>query len=206
MPESLRLVGRTSSHFTRTARIFAEELSVPCSLELVPDLLSRDPQDYAGNPALRMPILETPEGRLFGTLNICRELARRAWTMQHVVWPEDHRAFLLANAQELVLQAMATEVTLIASQLGGALPDNRHTTKLYDSLANSLAWLEIQLADALDALPARDLSFFEVTLFCLVTHLRFREVVPLDPYPALHAFCESFAQRPSAIATPYAFQ
>src|SRR5690242_11202303 len=116
----LRVVGRTSSHFTRTVRIFAQELGVDCNLELVADLLSRDPEDYAGNPALRLPILETPEGNLYGTLNICRELARRSTAKKRIVWPEECTDISLSNAQELVQQAMASEVTIITGRLGGA--------------------------------------------------------------------------------------
>ena len=56
------------------------------------------------------------------------------------------------------------------------------------------------------ALPAdRDLSYLEATLFCLVTHLEFRGVVPVAPYPALANFCASFAQRASARETAYHF-
>jgi glutathione S-transferase len=207
MTHTLRLVGRTSSHFTRTARIFADELEVACGLELVPDLLSRDPEDYAGNPALRLPTLETEEGNLYGTLNICRELARRAPTPKRVVWPEDGRLLLLANAQELVSQAMASEVTLITGRLGGASAGSLHSAKLEGSISNSLSWLEIRLKEVLASLPEpRDLSFLEVTLFCLFTHLGFREIVPLEPYRALQAFCDRFEKRRSAEATPYVFQ
>jgi glutathione S-transferase len=206
MTEKMRLVGRTSSHFTRTARIFAAELKVSCDLELVPDLLSRDPEDYAGNPALRLPILETGEGNLYGTLNICREFARRAPAAKRVVWPEDGKGLLLANAQELVSQAMASEVTLITGRLGGATAGSLHSAKLQESISNSLSWLEIRLKEVLSALPKeRDLSFLEVTLFCLFTHLGFREIVPLEPYRVLQAFADEFEKRPSAEATPYVF-
>ena len=53
--------------------------------------------------------------------------------------------------------------------------------------------------------PERDLSFLEVSLFCLVEHLQFRQVVSLDPYPALRAFAQRFGARTSARATAYAF-
>jgi len=203
----LRVVGRTSSHFTRTVRIFALELDVDCELELVADLLSRDPEDYAGNPALRLPILETPEGNLYGMLNICRELERRSDAKKRIVWPEQCADLSLSNAQELVLQAMASEVTIITGRLGGASSASMHAVKLKDGIANSLSWLEIRLRELRSALPAeRDLSFLEVTLFCLFRHLAFREIVPTEPYPELDAFCREFEQRPAAAATPYAFQ
>ena len=51
----------------------------------------------------------------------------------------------------------------------------------------------------------RDLSLFEVTLFCLLEHLVFRETLPLVPYPALLRFAAEFRERPSARRTTYRF-
>src|SRR5690554_2468986 len=49
MPAASNVIfGRSSSHFTRVTRIFAEELDVPYSLEVVRDLLSTDANDYGG--------------------------------------------------------------------------------------------------------------------------------------------------------------
>ena len=72
------LVGRSSSHFTRTARIFAIELGVPHTFRPVFDILSLDQATFADNPALKVPILVDGNGSLFGTENICRELVRRS--------------------------------------------------------------------------------------------------------------------------------
>ena len=71
------LVGRSSSHFTRIARIFAHELEVAYEFQPVLDLTSVNRADYADNPTLRVPILRTEAGTWFGALNICRALARR---------------------------------------------------------------------------------------------------------------------------------
>src|SRR5580704_15357675 len=165
------IVGRTSSHFTRTARIFANELDVAYRFRGVTDLLSREAGDYGDNPALRMPVLEAPDGTWFGTANICRRIARQAPTKRRIVWPEDFETPLLANAQELTLQAMATEVTLILMRSTG-VPEGPFVAKLQTSLLNTLSWLDARLPEVLAALPTeRDLSYLEVTLFCLVTHL-----------------------------------
>jgi glutathione S-transferase len=201
----MRLVGRSSSHFTRVARIFAAELHVDYAFHVVPDLMSENAQDYAGNPALRLPILETASGPLFGTLNICRALARASERTHSIVWPEDLEQPLLANAQEFTVQAMSTEVALVMARLAHTDPDNAHQAKQQTSLLNMLAWLEANVADVLRALPARDLSFLEVTLFCLITHLEFRSVLPVANYPALITFCANFAHRSSAQQTPFRF-
>jgi glutathione S-transferase len=207
MKLELCIVGRPSSHFTRVARLFAEELGLDYDFELVRDLMSRDSSDYGGNPALKLPALKTREASWFGALNICRELARRSGRRLRVVWPEHLEQPLLANAQELTLQGMATEVSLIMGSLGGAAEADPHALKLRASLTNSLSWLDAALPEVLAALPApRDLSFLEVTLFCFVEHLTFREILPIDGYPNLVSHCESFRARPSAAKTPYRFQ
>lgn len=196
------IVGRSSSHFTRVTRIFAHELAIAYDFEAVADLTSLDPHDYADNPALKIPALRTSEGVWYGSLNVCRELARRSRAGKRILWPEDLVQPLPANAQELVTQAMATEVALIMAKMSGNQPQAKPTT----SLENTLSWLEGNVEDVIAALPAdRNLSFLEVALFCLVTHLDFRGVLPTAPYVSLNSFCERFGTRASASDTPYRF-
>ncbi|HYH97308.1 glutathione S-transferase N-terminal domain-containing protein [Hyalangium sp.] len=200
------IIGRSSSHFTRVTRVFAAEMRIDYSFRVVRDLMSSDPGDYGGNPALRIPTLQTPRGVWFGALNICRELWRRSSLRPRVVWPEDLDEPLLANAQELVLQAMSTEVTLIMAQLADARDRSAHQTKMRTGLVNMMSWLEENARSVLAALPPhRDLSYLEVTLFCLVTHLEFRDVLPTASYSELNQFCQQFATRASIGETPYRF-
>jgi glutathione S-transferase len=217
---ALTIVGRSSSHFTRVTRIFAAELGVEAAFRVVPDLSSTDPRDYAGNPALSVPTLETPEGAWFGSLNVSRELARRSQLALEVVWPEALERPLSANAQELTLHAMSAEVALIMGSLGApaasaatssaaassaVTPGALQREKLQNRLRACVAWLDSNLGAVLELLPARDLSYLEVSLFCLVTHLDFRGVLATAPFTNLLRFSERFAQRPSAQATPYRF-
>jgi glutathione S-transferase len=202
----MHLYGRSSSHFTRIPRIFAAELGVDVEFHLIRNLLSADADDYGGNPALKMPTLQTDSGLWFGSLPICRELARCSEAGLDIVWPEDLQRPVAANAQELVLTAMSTEVGLIMGKASGVPADNEHQAKLRASLLGAMEWLEINAARAIDTLPAeRDLSFLEVSLFCLVEHLQFREVLALDGYPELRAFSQRFEQKRSARATEFKF-
>jgi hypothetical protein len=200
------IIGRSSSHFTRVTRIFAAEMRIDYSFRVVRDLMSSDPEDYGGNPALRIPILQTSRGAWFGALNVCRELWRQSSPRPRVVWPEALDEPLLANAQELVLQAMATEVALIMAGLAGTGDSNAHHMKMRKGLVNMMSWLEENARPALDALPPhRDLSFLEVSLFCLVTHLEFRGVLPTASYSELNGFCQRFSTRASCGETAYRF-
>jgi glutathione S-transferase len=201
----LLLFGRSSSSFTRIARIYAAEFEVPYEFRIVPDLMSLEEADYGGNPALRLPVLQTAEGSWFGASNICRALSRRALSSRLLVWPEDLERPLTANAQELTLVALSTEVSMIMAQLAGA-GGSGNIDKLRRSLERTLTWLDEQIESVLAALPSeRHLSFLEVSAFCLVTHLSFRGVLPTTPYPKLVAFSERFGERTSAQETPYRF-
>jgi len=199
------LFGRSSSSFTRIARIYAAELGVSYEFRIVPNLMSLDAADYGGNPALRLPVLQTAEGTWFGAASICRALSRRTPSGRLLVWPEDLERPLTANAQELTLVAMSTEVSMIMAQLAGAdVGDN--IDKLRCSLESTLTWLDEQIEPVLAELPSeRHLSFLEVTAFCLVTHLSFRGVLPVEPYPKLVAFSQRFGERASAQETLYRF-
>lgn len=203
MASALLLIGRSSSHFTRVVRIFAAELGVDYELREVRRLLSLEVEDYGGNPALKLPSLRDEEGLWFGTLPLCRRLARRVAKPPHIVWPEDLQTPLASNAQELVVQAMATGVSLILSESSGASP---HRDKQLASLRETLRWLDQHLQSILAELPdTRELSFFEVTLFCMFTHLQFRPVMPLEGVDALRVFCDEFSTRASAHLTAYSF-
>jgi glutathione S-transferase len=199
----LTIVGRSTSHFTRVTRIFAAEAGLGFAFQVVPDLRLSAQDDYAGNPALKVPILRTSRGEWFGSLNICRELWRRACNRPRVIWPEDLDQPLLANAQELVSQAMSTEVTLLMGRFFGE-SDGAHAAKLVQSLTNSIEWLEHHAEEMLAQLPpSRDLAYLELTLYCLMRHLPFRQVLSTDPYTKLNEFCRGYEARPSVTDTPY---
>jgi glutathione S-transferase len=202
----LQIVGRNSSLFTRMPLIFAEELNVPYELVPIYDMTALGPEVYAGNPALKLPILRVEGSVLFGAQNICRAIAEHAASPRRIVWPEDLRDALSRNAQELVWHCMTAQVQIVMGTIVDKLPaDSPYFAKARAGFEGSLRWLDENLTSALGALPPRDLSLFEVSLYCLVEHLIFRGTLPVDPYPTLLTFARSFAARPSAQRTVYRF-
>jgi glutathione S-transferase len=197
------LLGRSSSHFTRVTRIVALELGVPLDFRPVLDLTTLDASVYAQNPALKVPVLVDEQGPLFGVANICHALRRRSGKpAASVILPGDVPDRAVANAEELALHVMSSEVFLIMAKAAG----NAAPPKVTPSMHNSLRYLDETLTATLSALPAsRLLSFFEVSLFCVVTHLEFREIIDVSGFSHLQDFCLSFAERDSAQATPYRF-
>ncbi len=201
----VELVGRSSSHFTRVAAMFANELGVRHALVVVHDLLSLDPADYGGHPALKLPMLRTEGSVVFGTENICRRLVALAGGSARVVLPEHVEATVARNAQELTWHAMAAQVQLIVGTVFTRPPlDTPYLQKTRVGFEGALAWLEVHLDSVRAALPEpRDLSLLEVSLFCLITHLEFRPTLSLDAYPNLRGFAQKFGERPSARHTHY---
>jgi glutathione S-transferase len=203
----LKLTGRSASHFTRVARMIAHELAVPVEFEVIHDLMGLDPAPYGGHPALKLPTLHVAGAPVFGTDHICRTLAALAGraTDPRVVLGSDDA--LVRNAQELVWHAMAAQVQLVVGVQIAKLPaDNPFFAKAAAGLRGALAWLETHHDELDAALPTpRDVSLYEVTLFCLLEHLAFRPTVALDGLPRLRAFAAAYATRPSAIATRFQF-
>ena len=202
--ETSQLIGRSSSHYTRVARLFALELGVPHVFQPVLDITTCEVRAYGANPALKIPVWVDAEGALFGLENICRELARRSGQRDRVVLRGDCPQRLVANAEELVLHAMSSEVILIMNALGG--PQQMEPPKVRPSMDNALAFLEARWPEVLAALPPeRCVSFCELALFAVLTHLPFRQIADVSGYRTLLQFCEAFAERPSARATEYRF-
>ena len=201
----LTLTGRSSSHFTRIARIYADELEVPHVFNVVHAIASASADVFAGNPSLRVPSLTTPEGTWFGSLNVCRELARRSPRDALLVWPEDLTHPLTANAQELTLEGMSAGVTIVMARLAGLTDEHAALEKPFARLRGAAAWLEANLDAALARLPERRLSFLEVSAFCFLKHLEFRGLAVLEPLPKLCAFLAAFGARPAAERTAYRF-
>jgi glutathione S-transferase len=186
--------------------LVAEELAVPYELTLIYDMTAVGAEVYAGNPALKLPILQSEGRTLFGAQNICRAVAERAQDARRIVWPEEQRDDLSRNAQELVWHSMATQVQLVMGTMVNKLPaENPYFAKLRAGMEGSLRWLDSNLRATLGALPPRDLSLFEVSLYCLVEHVSFRGTFTVEPYPQLVEFCREFGQRAAAQKTAYRF-
>lgn len=206
-PLAVEIVGRRASHFTRLPLLLAHSLAVPCRLTPIPDMRKIDAGSYAGNPALKLPILRHGEHTVFGALNICRALADHslAHPARLVVWPEDLHDTLSRNAHELLWHSMAAQVQLVMGITICKLPaDNPFFVKIRASLEGSLAWLDSHLSGILQLLPAnRDISLFESALFCLVEHFQVRATVSTTAFDALNEFAAIFGRRDAARATAY---
>lgn len=202
----MQIVGRSSSLFTRMPVIFAEELAVTYELVPIYDMRDLQPETYGGHPAMKLPTLLRDGSAVFGAENMCRAIAERAGRAVRIVWPEELRDDVSRNAQELVRHCMSAQVQLVFGTQVAKLPaDNIYFVKAQAGLEGAMRWLDDNLTSTLAAMPTHDLSLFEVSLFCLVDHLRFRATIAIESYANLLRFVDEFSQRPSAQRTPYKF-
>jgi glutathione S-transferase len=205
MPSSLILIGRQSSHYTRLVRIVAAELGVSLTLAPVFNLLSEDPAQFGGNPALKLPVLRHGDDSIYGALAICRYLETLAQASPPIVWPEHRREPLRLNAHELLAHLMAVQVEVVFHEFVAQRPPDAASRKRRQSLLNCLDWFERHLDALLATTPPGAIDILQVGLFCLLDHLPFRNPIDLSHCPRLCAFTSSFSERESARATPYRF-
>ncbi len=139
----LEIIGRRSSHYTRQVRLLAHELGIGYALQPIHDLMSEDPEVFAGNPALKLPALRQGDIVVWGSLNACRWLARQAEDgVARVFWPEQAATALAMNAHEVLAHAMAGQVEVVFHELVSKRPPDPGSRNRRTSLVESLAWLD----------------------------------------------------------------
>lgn len=205
MSAELQLIGRRSSHYTRVVRIFAHELGLAPGFQPIYELMSLDASLFGDNPALKLPILRVDGRPLYGTLNICRQLAREANAIEAIYWPEQANSLLQMNAHELVAHGMAAQVEVVAHEIVEKRPADQVSIKRRQSLLGSLSWWNQHLPEIEAGIPDCRLSFLQVSLYCLLSHLPFRNPIETGELHHLNAFAARFGERESAQATPYQF-
>ncbi|MFZ3008762.1 MAG: glutathione S-transferase N-terminal domain-containing protein [Phenylobacterium sp.] len=204
MTQAHQLYGRRGSHYTRLVRMFAFDAGLPYAFHEISDMRVLDPEAYGGHPALKLPVLLADGRPVFGAENICRWFAARAAKPGLVLWTEDVPDAELSNAQELVWLGMNAQVQIMmATRIFDLPPQHPYVEKLRQGLAGLLTWLDAQTPSILAALPRRDSSLFEYSLFCLVGHLLFRPSVNIGSWTFLSEFHADLAARACAQATPF---
>lgn len=194
------------SHFSRKVRIVLLELNVECELAYVPDLLSDDPADFAGNPILRVPVLEDGPHWVIESDAIVRHLLET-----HDPGHDRLGFFAMTSDQRCALAVvsavMGAEVELLLSRRSGlgAQHDGTYFRRYRVVIAGGLSWLE---SHAPRIWPAQEFSYLDVALTCMWEHLRYNGFAEgLPPFPWIEERTRRFATRPSvAITSPWAVE
>lgn len=201
----MKLITVPSSPFGRKVAIVASELGVLERLDVVHDNpWTPETQVPKFNPIGKVPVLVAEDGLvLYGSSVICEYLDSQSGRDGHRLFPEAGAPRWTAlRRQELADQA--TEA-FVAVRLERNRPQGEQSPR----------WVERKLAvlaRCLDALEVEDFKITDaptighVAAAVLLGHLDFRRT-PVDgnwrpDRPRLAAWYDSFAQRPSMIATP----
>ena len=189
------------SHFARKIRILLTELEVPFELKFVPDLLSKDPADFGGNPILRIPTLRDGERWVIESDQIARYAVER--------WDPEDRLCVLSlepeqrNVLSILNALMGAEVELILSARSGM--EGVHEIPFFQRylavMEHCLAWLE---NEGRRSWTANEFSYLDVTLIAAWEHASHYQLVPIgDRFPWLAERAGRLAARPSvAPSTP----
>ncbi|MEO0478031.1 MAG: glutathione S-transferase family protein [Planctomycetota bacterium] len=163
------------SHFSRKVVIVATELGLEFERKYVPDLLSNDPQDFGGNPILRVPVWEDGEDWILESDAIVGFLIDRYGGGDRL----GYRGLSSPqrNALSLLNAIMAAEVELVLSARSGC-KRNAFFVRYEYVIERSLGWLE-QHGEAI--WTSTPFSYLDVVLVCMWDHLQHSGVLPVLP-------------------------
>lgn len=188
------------SHFSRKVRIVLRELGVACQESYVPNLLSTDPDDFGGNPIMRVPVLRDGPHWVIESDQIVRYL------LETYDRDNDRFAFFSMtaaqrNALSIVSAIMGAEVELILSKRSGLAEaaGGLYFQRYRDVIGHGLAWLELHGAALW---PEAELSYLDVALLCMWDHLRHNGLRDeTRPYPWIEARTRRHVSRASVVET-----
>ena len=188
------------SHFSRKVRIVLAELGLEYECAYAPDLLSRAPSDFGGNPILRVPVLEDGEEWVVESDAITRYLletydgGRDRFHYFGMTPPQ-------RNALSILSAIMGAEVELILSQRSGIGADEGrlYFARYRGVIRHGLSWIEEHAAALW---PPADFSYLDVALICMWDHLRYNMVADgLEACSWIAGRTAKFRMRPSVAAT-----
>ena len=188
------------SHFSRKVRIVLRELSLPCEESFVPDLLSSDPADFAGNPILRVPVLRDGASWVIESDQIVRHLLET-----HDRGNDRFSFFSMntvqRNALSILSAIMGAEVELLLSRRSGLVSEAGalYFGRYRSVIGHGLAWIE---ANGAAVWPEAEFSYLDIALACMWDHLWYNRLGDeTGSWPWIDARTARHATRPSVAAT-----
>lgn len=210
MGKRLKLYATPLSHFARKIYILLHALDLPFELVLVEDLLSSNPEDFGGNPILRIPTLVDEETWVVESDRIAQYLVEE-------YDPEDRFGVLSMdvaqrNALSMINAAMGAEVEILLSQRSGidGIQDYHYFQRYYTVIEQCLHWLE---TEGPFLWPSQDISYLDIALVCMWDHLAHYQAIPemkrfawmkkrAQGFGSLDCFRESAPKAQEAIRKP----
>jgi glutathione S-transferase len=188
----MQLLGSVTSPYARRIKIWA--LENQCDLEFVDlDIFSAD--DHAtmtsNNPASKIPVLIDGELTLADSSAILRYLLEKT-AQPALTWSQDHLLTTINACNDSL-------VAILQCQRSGF---DTQSDKLFFNLQNErIAHTLSYLNDHLDDDEFKGCECLNISLYCLLDWICFRELTDFSQHPRLVAFHETFSQRQAAKQT-----
>ena len=188
----MQLIGSVPSPYVRRIRIWAQEND--CKLELVSlDIFSDQdrPTIASKNPARKIPILVDGDLTLSDSNSILRYLLEKTGQPK-LTWPQEH----------LLTTINACNDSLVEMVLCKRSGFDTKSDKLFFNLQNerieqTLSFLNSHLSDE----EFKSCEYLNISLYCLLDWICFRELADFSQHSALVAFHKQYGERQAAIDT-----
>lgn len=195
---AMTLYGTTTSPYVRRVRVVALELGLPVTWV--------DTMTEAGQAALRavtpiwkIPVVELEGRAIFDSWVITAHLLRKHGPGPLVAVDEDDLA--ARNVITVIDGALDSLINALYLQRDGITSERAsYMTKQRERAAAALAWLDARVDDVW-LTDARAFGLPELALVTALEWMRFRDMLALEPYPALVRCLEHHAVRESLVAT-----
>jgi len=188
----MQLLGSITSPYVRRIRVWAFENN--CDLEFVNlDIFSEQdrPIMVSNNPARKIPILIDDALTLSDSNSILRYLLEKTGQAK-LTWPQEHLLTTINACNDSLVE-------LVLCKRSGF---DTHSDKLFFNLQNerieqTLSYLNKHLAND----EFKSCECLNISLYCLLDWICFRELTDFSQHSALVTFHEQYSQREAAIAT-----
>ncbi|MEL6665416.1 MAG: glutathione S-transferase [Pseudomonadota bacterium] len=160
----MRLIGSAKSHFTRKVRLLFDHLEHPYELVDVGNVAEQNPDIFAGNPLMSVPVLVDNQSKIFGSDHIAAFIVRQLYPID--VYAVNSTDPNVLNARALLNGAMQAEVKLVLSERTGLDTTGRaYFEKARAILRNVLDWCEANVrlfdTDQISYLQFHLISFWD---------------------------------------------
>lgn len=198
------LYGSPTSPFVRRVRVTCLELDLPFQAV---DVFQPEGQTQlrAIAPLWKVPVVQYPDGQVqWDSEAILASILAHAGPGPFRAVQDPVRE---SNIHHAIVGALESAINVFYLHRDGvdtaAIPYMKKQDERVDS---ALAWVASQLhgdsfLDQTTAVTAGGFGPLELTLFCTLDWMRFREVRPVDQVPAFAEFLAAHQERPSLVAT-----
>lgn len=188
----MQLLGSTTSPFVRRIRIWAALNNLPIDFINLDIFSEQDRQTMiAHNPARKIPVLIDHDFTLCDSNSIIRYLLEKA-DQPLLSWQQENYLTIINACNDSLVE-------ILLCQRSGF---DTNSDKLFFNLQNeriveTLAYLNSHLSEPV----FKSCEYLNISLYCLLNWICFRELTDISQHSALVAFYEQYGQRQAAINT-----